>query len=279
MNTQHCFSIPFKVTLGSREDWTRRTTPDKVCDQLVWFTDGSRTGTQSGAGIYGLTPRTKISINLGKYCTVFQAEVFAILSCAQRGLEKGYHGKRILILTDSQSALKALSSDQVKSKLVWECLNALIALSSRNSLELRWVPGHRDIQGNESADELAKKGTEMPFVGPEAVVGISTCTAKTSVKTWIRDKHQISWQTYPGQKLARKLLSGPNSSLSSSLLKLDRRGIRRVVALITGHGNICVQWDYIEMDPSVECANRKRKLPHISYLIDRFWKGRSLSSL
>ena len=95
-----------------------------------------------------------------KYCTVFQAEVFAILNCAQKELEKGKHGKRILILTDSQSALKALSSYQVKSKLVWDCLNSLIALSSCNSLELRWVLEHQGIQGNEKADQLAKKGAE-----------------------------------------------------------------------------------------------------------------------
>ena len=140
-------------------------------------------------------------------------------------------------LTDSQSALKALSSDQVKSNLVWDCLNALRTLSSRNKLELRWVPGHRGIQGNEKADQLAKKGADTPFFGPEPVVGISTTTAKTSVKIWIRDKHQSRWETYPGQRLARKLVLGPSNSLSLSLLKLDRRGIKSVVALITEHGH------------------------------------------
>ena len=136
----------------------------------------------------------------------------------KRRLEKGYHGKRIRIFTDCQSALKALSSYQVKSKLVWDCLNSLIALSSCNSLELRWVPGHQGIQGNEKADQLAKKGAETSFIGPEPVVGVSIRTAKTTVKTWIKDRHQSRWKTYPGQKLARKLVLGPNSSLSLPII-------------------------------------------------------------
>ena len=53
----------------------------------------------------------------------FQAEVFATLTCAYRGLERGYKSKHSNPL--SQSALKALESYQVSSKLVWECLQTL----------------------------------------------------------------------------------------------------------------------------------------------------------
>ena len=57
-------------------------------------------------------PKTNLTISVGKYCTIFQAEIFAILSCAQRGIEQGYKNKHILILSDSQAALKALDSYQ-----------------------------------------------------------------------------------------------------------------------------------------------------------------------
>ncbi|KAJ4438988.1 hypothetical protein ANN_14943 [Periplaneta americana] len=64
-----------------------------------------------------------------------KAEVFAILNCALRRLEKDYHGKRILILTDSRSALETLSSNQASTAVGTEASG---------------------MQGNENAGQLAK---------------------------------------------------------------------------------------------------------------------------
>jgi len=49
---------------------------------LVWFTDGSRTAEGTRAGVYGQSVNRRLSIPLGKYDTVFQAEVYAISACA-----------------------------------------------------------------------------------------------------------------------------------------------------------------------------------------------------
>jgi hypothetical protein len=35
-----------------------------------------------GAGVYGQSLRRRLSFSLGKYATVFQAEIYAILACA-----------------------------------------------------------------------------------------------------------------------------------------------------------------------------------------------------
>jgi hypothetical protein len=40
---------------------------------------------------------------------------------------------------------------------------------------------HEGIEGNEIADQLAKLGSECPFIGPEPVCGIS---AKKAVRDW-----------------------------------------------------------------------------------------------
>ena len=95
----------------------------------------------------------------------------------------------ILILLDSQSALKALESYQISSKLVWECLQTLQTLAADNSIELHWVLGHRGIDGNEKTDALAKRGVKTPYFGLEPGCGISVRTAKTTVKLWTGERH------------------------------------------------------------------------------------------
>ena len=46
---------------------------------LVWFTDGSRMKEGTRARVYGQSVGTRLSISLGRYATLFQVEIFAIL--------------------------------------------------------------------------------------------------------------------------------------------------------------------------------------------------------
>jgi ribonuclease HI len=124
-------------------------------DALIWFTDGSRADSGTRSGIFGLRPNRSLSFPLGKFTTVFLTEIYAILQCACENIIRAYKNKRTLIFSDSQAALKALSSPKVTSELIVECLNALSALAGLNEVTLTWVPGHRDIIGNEETGKLA----------------------------------------------------------------------------------------------------------------------------
>ena len=124
----------------------------------VWYTDGSKTSSGTGGGVFGGKPG--LDFSLGAFTTVFQAEVFAIMAAVRKSITRGYNGRTITIFTDSQAALKALETVTVKSKLVLECLQCLSELATHNSVQLVWVPGHEGILGNERADEMAKKGTD-----------------------------------------------------------------------------------------------------------------------
>jgi hypothetical protein len=100
----------YRVTMLTREEWTRgpRTTP--VVKGLVWYTDGSRTAEGTWAGVYGQSVNRRLSISLGKHATVFQAEVYAILACVHEIGTQDRPEKYVSICSDSQAALKALQA-------------------------------------------------------------------------------------------------------------------------------------------------------------------------
>jgi hypothetical protein len=84
-------------------------------DALIWFTDGSRADSGTGSGIYGIRLNRRFSVPLCKFATVFQTTIYAILQCACENIRRAYKHKGILIFSDSQAALKALSSPKVTS--------------------------------------------------------------------------------------------------------------------------------------------------------------------
>ena len=125
---------------------------------MVWYTDGSKMKQGTGAGVFG--PGTKYTEIMGNFPNICQAEMHAIERCAAINLNRGYVNRKIAILSDSQAAIRALSAYTVTSKLAWDCITRLNELGSRNQVTIYWVPGHRNIYGNEVADELARKGSE-----------------------------------------------------------------------------------------------------------------------
>jgi hypothetical protein len=82
--------------------------------------------------------------------------MYAILQCTCENIRRAYKHKRILIFSDSQAALKVLSSPKVTSALVAEWLDALSALAKQNEVTLT-VPGHCGIPGNENVINLLDK--------------------------------------------------------------------------------------------------------------------------
>ncbi|RKK22217.1 hypothetical protein BFJ66_g12393 [Fusarium oxysporum f. sp. cepae] len=132
---------------------------------LVIYSDGSLSS--QGAASYGFAihqdslPILHGSGRLGP-AEVFDAEATGALEGLKAALNlQESVSRNIIICLDNLAAatcLRGIPSDS--SQDVFLEFQALAA--SHGATEVRWVPGHADIPGNEQADKLAKAGSSAP---------------------------------------------------------------------------------------------------------------------
>jgi hypothetical protein len=111
----------YRVAMLAREEWARCPGTPPMVKGLIWYTDGSKTAEGTGAGVYGQSVNRRLSIPLGKYATVFQAEVYVILACVFEIETQDRPEKYVSMCSDSQAALKALQAAKTTSPLVQQC--------------------------------------------------------------------------------------------------------------------------------------------------------------
>ena len=223
----------YAIRIPAREEWNNEELITNVFD-LVWYTDGSKTENGVGAGV--CSRNNEYFFPLGKFLTVFQAEVMAIIECVSLMLGEKISDKNIAICTDSQATLKALEQDEIKSKVVLECCIKLKELAMSNQVTLLWVPGHSKIVGNEKADELAKKGSETKLFGPEPFCSLSINICKLEKKNWLYKAAVDYWCRAPKMKYAKEIILFPESMRSRTLFQMSRRQLRIITMFLTGHG-------------------------------------------
>ena len=111
------------------------------------YTDGSKLDGRVGAGFYGEysnnSPKQAF-FHLGIYSTVFLAEVSAISEVAMNPLFEKMHNQSIVVLLDSQGAIKALIKCTVTSITVFNCIRNLNQLRKQNQVSIVWI--HRWAQ-------------------------------------------------------------------------------------------------------------------------------------
>jgi len=130
------FEPKYRVTMLTRENWNKGTGAPPAVKGLVWFTDGSRMREGAGAGIYGQSVGRRLSFSLDMYATVFQAEIYDILTCAYEIQLQNRWEKYASICSDSQAALKALQAVRTTSHLIQQCYKALSDISTRYAVGL-----------------------------------------------------------------------------------------------------------------------------------------------
>lgn len=238
MKTELMLEDIFECIIPSREDW--------LCEKPKWpprvgtvcYTDGSKDDFLSGLGYYCESMDVKNCMSTGQYASIFQTEVFAISEISTSAPLQGEIGKHIYICTDSESAIKAIQSPMVKSRMVQECKTTLNNLAARNKVTLLWVPGHSGIDGNEEADRLARQGASEMFIGPEPRFGLPKSTIKSIVRKWLSRSHREIWNSCAEGKHTKYFCKNPSEEKSESILALKRSDIKRLVDVMTNHCNL-----------------------------------------
>ena len=222
-----------------RKNFTAEVNAGEVHGQpgydLNCFTDGSRTQARSGAGLYIQQLELGMYWPLGEYCTVFQAEMYAIYMTAKYLLDIQVQYLSIGIFSDSQASIKALMKISTKSAIVQQCIEALNMLGYNNTVCVSWIKGHNNCAGNVLADLQAKKAARKSFVGPEPVLPVLNCTLKQAVQDWTLSQHRSRWWAGKVGNLTKRLCGEPNSRDGKVLLGFNRKSLKLTVDILTGH--------------------------------------------
>jgi hypothetical protein len=131
------------VQVKTRKEWEKQGSPVATSPGITCYTDGSKLEDLAGSGYCISGPGTllrEVEYPLGKYVTVFQAEVYAISQVASCLNQEALDGSPINLYVDCQSALDSLKSEAPQGQLVRECAPRLNALASNRQLTLHWIP-------------------------------------------------------------------------------------------------------------------------------------------
>src|SRR5213083_8575 len=140
---------------------------------LIIYTDGSGHGGHIGAAIY--TPT--INVTKGEYIgtdnthNVYAAELTATKMSITLLEERIEEYSNVHIFTDNQSAIQAIESPKQQSgqyiiKSILDIIDKIHETKPTCSIHIEWVPGHKDIDGNEQADQAAKAAATSSTTPP-----------------------------------------------------------------------------------------------------------------
>ena len=131
----------------------------------VYYTDGSVNPESGTTGAAVVTEGRQMSWRTPGHCSTLQTELVAILHALEHAQSR--QETTVIIFTDSLAALRALRQTVIRDnvRLITSVLGTVQYLAARGRrVKLHWIPSHVGIQGNEAADEAAKRAAAGPTI-------------------------------------------------------------------------------------------------------------------
>ena len=250
--TRHKYDISltkFNKLTTSKEvlktEFNRRISRYKQDLYDPFYTDGSKTDDGYGCAVIeeGNVHRYKCH----KYCSVYSTELYAILKAIEIAEIK--RKTKIVICTDSLSAVTGIQDSETKHPLVIEIQNKLE--KTNMTITLMWIPSHVGIVGNEKADLEAKLATKEIPTDQHLIVS-------SDINRNIKELMYNKWQSEWNEEISRQNKLGSikkNVEKWKSIDTLDRKDQTVITRLRIGHTRL-THGHLIERtnEPTCSCA-------------------------
>ena len=256
-------------------------------DWLHIFTGGSLVSLHKGAGAGAGATSKLFSFYkpLGFGTTNFDGELEAILSSLYNLLYRIDKFQRAVILSDSQAAILAIASrTSIKSAKILECTKILGHLTKLNKkIVLQWIPAHCGIVGNETADELAKKGSTHHYRPTEK---LSFHSVKRLIQLQTKQKTKSQYIESTKDKIWKEICQNRNI-----IPDTPRKSAVAAFRLLTGHDCLAKHLHRIGILQSPNCPlcslneemdhHHLRKCPAVpkDTISERYWSARERMTL
>ncbi|KAL1448403.1 hypothetical protein WDU94_005494 [Cyamophila willieti] len=213
----------------------------KYSSETLCYTDGSKSADSTSCA-FSIDGSIQ-SFALNTVNSVFSAELIGIVLCLKA--IKNIPSLRFLIVSDSLSALMALSNPGFSCPIISQLFSVWSELKSRGKfVSLLWCPSHCGISGNEAVDLAAKN--------PVSLVPLKLCSPfdfKILGKKILLSKWQARWdQVRPDNKLKRLKTKIENWSTSAH----DSRFLEVILTRSRiGHSRLTHSYLFTKTDPPI----------------------------
>nr|CAI5822378.1 unnamed protein product [Callosobruchus analis]CAI5836888.1 unnamed protein product [Callosobruchus analis] len=163
---------------------------DHYCPKWVIYTDGSKTEVAVGAAF--VIPNESYKFSLDPKCSVYTAELFAILKAME--FRTSAESDTYIICSDSRSAITVIRNIFSPDPIIKKILDLHSFLNNQSkSVVFVWCPGHIGICGNENADTAARATAAQQSSETENYP-LKMEDFKAYLKSKINHLWQINWE-------------------------------------------------------------------------------------
>ena len=111
--------------------------------------------------------------------------------------EKIQEYPNVYIFTDNQSAIQTIETPKQQSgqyiiESILDKIDGIHEAKPTSNIHIEWVPGHKDIEGNEQADQAAKTAATLSTTPPNTKM---KSAQNRSIQTMTKTKWKTEWKT------------------------------------------------------------------------------------